>query len=206
MRTFAFLPAAALLFLTACSEQPAPTAKKEEAKPLEPVSGLSAVYKMFQVARTWDPNPLVLKLESMHLSEVPDVPAKAGAWSGTFTSSDQSRLHGYTFSLVEEIPTLHKGVFQVSDEAYSPKGKATKPFDIRAATIDSDAAYETAKANPKAVDYEKKFPGKPITILLEKSDRFPNPAWRVIWGPSASQSNFSIFIDSSTGKFLEIMH
>lgn len=206
MRTLAPLLSGLLLLLTACSEQPATSARKEPPKPPEPITGQSALFKMYQVARTWDPRALVLKMESMHSSDIPEVPSKSGIWGATFTSPTLGRLHSYSFSLVEELPSLHKGVFQVADEVYTgPKG-VTKPFLIAAVKADTDAAYETAKSQPKAVEYDKKFPGKPITFLLEKNDRFPDPVWRVIWGESVGTSNFSIFVDASTGEFLEIMH
>jgi hypothetical protein len=206
MRKLTLPVAGLLLLLTACSEQPATTQKKEPEKPAEPVSGLSALYKMYQVVRNWDPRADVLKMESMHSPDIPEVPGKSGMWGATFTSSTQARSHSYTFSLIEQLPSLHKGVFQVADEVYSgPKG-VTKPFLIAAVKTDTDAAYQTAKSQPKAVEYDKKFPGKPITMLLEKNDRFPDPVWRIIWGESVGTANFSIFVDASTGDFLEIMH
>ena len=71
-----------------------------------------------------------------------------------------------------------------------------------AVKIDTDAAYKTALANGGA-EYEKKNPGKPITFLLEKVAKHPDPVWRVIWGESVSQSNFSVYVDASTGEFRE---
>ena len=206
MRKLPLLLAGLLLLLTACSEQPAVTQKKEPEKPPEPVTGLSALYKMYQVVRNWDPRADVLKMESTHSPDIPEVPGKAAIWGGTFTSSTQARSHTYTFSLIEQLPSLHKGVFQVADEVYTgPKG-VTKPFLIAAVKTDTDAAYQTAKSQPKAIEYDKKFPGKPITILLEKNDRFPDPVWRIIWAESVGTANFSVFVDATTGGFLEIMH
>ncbi|MDR3701961.1 MAG: hypothetical protein P4L56_20090 [Candidatus Sulfopaludibacter sp.] len=197
---------AGLLLLTACSEQPATTQKKEPEKPPEPVTGLSALYKMYQVARTWDPRADVLKMESMHSPDIPETPGKAGIWGATFVSPTQGRSHSYTFSLIEQMPSLHKGVFQVADEVYAgPKG-VTSSFLIAAVKTDTDAAYQTAKLQPKAIEYDKKFPGKVITILLEKNNRFPDPVWRVVWGESTGTANFSIFVDATSGGFLEIMH
>ena len=206
MRKLPLLLGGLLLLLTACSEQPATTPKKEPEKPPEPVTGQSALFKMYQVVRNWDPRAMVLTLESTHSPTIPEVPGKAGVWGGTFTSPDQGRSHTYTFSLIEEMPSLHKGVFQVADEVFSGKKGVNQPFLIAAVKTDSDAAYATAKSQPKAIEYEKRVPGKVITILLEKNDRFPDPVWRVIWGESAGTSNFSIFVDATSGGFLEIMH
>jgi hypothetical protein len=207
MRKLALLVLSLLLLLTACSEQSATTQKKKEPeKPPEPITGLSALYKMYQMVRTWDPRADVLKMESMHSPDIPEIPGKAGVWGGTFVSTTQSRSHSYTFSLIEQLPSLHKGVFGVSDEAYTGSKGVSSPFLIQAVKADTDAAYQTAKSQPKAIEYDKKFPGKPITILLEKNNRFPDPVWRIVWGESTGTANFSVFIDASTGGFLEIMH
>jgi len=206
MRTLKLTLTGLLLLLTACSEQPAAPEKKEPPKPPEPVTGQSALYKMYQVVRNWDPRALVFKMESMHSADIPEVPGKAGIWAATFTSVEQGRSHSYTFSLIEELPNLHKGVFQTADEVFSGKKGVNQSFLIAAVKADTDAAYQTAKSQPKAIEYDKKFPGKPITIVLEKTDRFPDPTWRIIWGESAGTANFSVFIDATTGGFLEIMH
>lgn len=204
-RRFPIAAAVALaLSLAGCSSEQAP-AKKEAAKPPEPLTGQSALYKMYQVARTqWAQDAQVLKMDSMHLTEVPEVPGKAGAWEATFTSANLGRARTYTYSVVDEQPSLHKGVFAGNEEQFSGSAGVTKPFLIAAVKVDTDAAYETAHA--KAADYEKKNPGKVITLLLEKNDRFPNPVWRVIWGESVGTSSFSVFVDATTGSYLETMH
>ena len=148
-----------LLLLTACSEQPQTAQKKEPEKPPEPITGQSALFKMYQVGRTWDPRALVLKLESTHSADIPEVPGKAGIWGATFTSPTQGRSHSYTYSVIEQLPSLHKGVFQVADEVFSGSKGVTTPFLIAAVKTDTDAAYETAKSQPKAIDYDKKYPG-----------------------------------------------
>ena len=48
-------------------------------------------------------------------------------------------------------------------------------------------------------DYVKKNPDTPIMILLEHTNRHPDLAWRIIWGTSVSTSNFSVYVDASTG-------
>ena len=201
-RSFLPLAGSFLLLLSGCSE-PSTPAKKAEEKPV-PVTGDTALSKIFQVARTWDPRIQVLKLTSSHIADVPEERGKAAAWEGTFVSPTQSKSRTYTYSVIEMLPNLHKGTFSVGEEAFSGKKGDSVPFLIEAIKIDTDQAYETALT--KAADYEKKSPGKPITFVLELTSRYPLPTWRVIWGESASSSNFSVFVDAASGKFLEVMH
>ena len=110
MRKFTFLSAGALLLLlSGCSETPqiAETKKKEPEKALEPATGQSALYKMYQVARSWASDAQVLKMNSLVMSEVPDVPrGKAAAWQATFTSASRSQAKTYTYSIVESAGNL----------------------------------------------------------------------------------------------------
>jgi hypothetical protein len=205
MKRLTFIAGCALLtILTGCSESPAPTAKKKEAeKPPEPVSGLSALYKMYQVARAWAPDCEVYRMSNILMADVKPQPGKWGAWQATFVSKTKQQSRSYTFSVIEASETLHKGPFAGAEEAWSgPKG-ATKPFLIAAVKTDTDAAYETAMK--KAADYEKKHPGKTITYLLEKNNKFNDPVWRVVWGESVGTSDFSVYVDAITGGFLEVM-
>jgi hypothetical protein len=204
-RSIFLLGAAACLLLTSCSEAPPAAEKKEPEKPLEPVTGMSGLYKMYQMARSWAPDAKVLKMNSMPLSEVPNVPpGKAAAWQATFTSEARSQARTYTYSIVEDLANnLHKGAFAGLEEGFGGSQGVNQPFLIAAVKADSDAAYKTALV--EAADYDKKNPGKPITLLLEKIPKFPDPAWRVVWGESVGTSNFSIYVDASTGLFLEKM-
>jgi len=198
------LAGALLLILAGCSE-PAPKAEVKAEKP-EPITGQSALYKMFQVARTaWATDAQVLRVNSIILPEVPTAPGKAGAWEATFVSPSLSRARSYTFCIVEGPGNLHKGPFAGLEESWSGPHGINAPFPAIAVKIDTDAAYQTALSNGGA-DYDKKDPGKPITLLLEKVSKFPDPAWRVIWGESVGTAGFSVYVDASTGAFLEKMH
>ena len=206
MRKF-LLPSAALcLLLAGCSETTPTTERKKEAEKIEPATGQSAIFKMYQVARSWAPDAQVLKMSSVPLSEVPNVPpGTAAAWEATFTSAARSQARTYTYSIVESQGNLHKGVFAGLEEAWSgPRGN-NQTFPMVAVKVDTDAAYKTALENGGA-DYDKQTPGKPITFLLEKVTKHPDPTWRVIWGESVSTSGFSVYVDASTGAFLEKMH
>jgi hypothetical protein len=103
--------------------------------------------------------------------------------------------------VVESPGNLHQGVFAGPEEDLNAQAL---PFLIAAVKVDTDAAYKTALG--KAGDYEKKNPHMTISMLLERDKRYPNPAWRMIWGESAGTSGLSVFIDASTGEFLETLH
>ena len=206
-KVFFVLAGASILFLAGCSDTATDTvAKKEAEKPPEPVTGQSAVFKMYQVARSWASDAQVLKVNSILLSEVPDVPrGKAAAWQANFVDPSGSRARSYTYSIVEAQANLHKGVFAGLEESWSGPHGNTAPFVMAAIKVDTDAALETAMKEGGA-DYDKKNPGKPITFLLEKVAKYPDPVWRVIWGESVGTSNFSVYVDASTGEFKEKLH
>src|SRR5215471_20178637 len=98
MRKLSLSIAATLaLLLNGCSETTTTEKKKEAEKPLEPATGQSALYKMYQVARSWAPDAQVLKMNSIPLSEVPTVPpGTAAAWEGTFVSAARNQARSYT--------------------------------------------------------------------------------------------------------------
>jgi hypothetical protein len=208
MRKSSILIAGALFaMLTACSDTPTTTttAKKEPEK-LEPVGGQTAIFKMYQMARSWAPDAQVLKMQSMHLTEAKDgAPGLAPAWQAVFVSAAKSQSRSYTYSIVEGEGNLHKGAFAGPEEGWS--GKSGLPFLMAAIKVDTDAAYKKAMETPTshAADYDKKNPGKPITIVLEKTAKHPDPAWRILWGESVGTSNFSVLIDASTGEYLETL-
>ena len=203
MKTFTlFSTAAVLLLLAGCSTEPAAPQKKVEEKPAEPVTGRQALQQMYISARAWAADIQIVKVTSILLPEVKAEPGKAAAWQAIFFSATQNKAKSYTYSVVESEGNLHKGVFAGFDQSYSQG--AAKPFVYAAVKTDSDQAYETALK--KGAEYDKKNPGKPITFLLEANNKFPDVSWRVIWGESAGTSNFSIFVDASTGGYLETIH
>ncbi|HUJ23582.1 MAG TPA: hypothetical protein VLX58_18740 [Bryobacteraceae bacterium] len=199
------LATASLLLLPGCSEAPQPTEKKAAAPP-EPVKGRTALYRMYSAAHAWAPDAQVLRLRSIDRPEVKRERGKAAVWEAYFVSAQLGRARSYTYSVIEAEGNLHLGVFAGPEESGSgPRGDAT-PFLIAAVKTDSDEVYQTAMKEKRATDYDKKNPDMPISFQLEKTPRFPNPAWRVIWGESAGTSNFSVFVDASTGQFQQIAH
>jgi hypothetical protein len=191
-----------LLSLAGCSTAPPAPEKKAEEKPAEPVTGRQALQQMYIAARGWAADIQIVRVTSILLPEVKAEPGKAAAWQAIFFSASQNKARGYTYSVVESEGNLHKGVFAGFDQSFS--AGAAKPFPIAAVKTDSDQAYQTALK--KGADYDKKNPGKPIVFLLEANSKFPDVSWRVIWGESAGTSNFSIYVDASTGLYLETIH
>lgn len=192
------------LLLTGCSEAPKQEVKKEPPKPAEPVGGREAFFKMYAPARTWAPDIQPMRLRSIDIPEVKSKDGKYGAWEAVFVSESKRMRRTYTYSVVEAGGNLHQGVFQSPEESYAgPTGQA-KPFLVAALKTESDAVYETAVGKSK--DYIAKNPTMPVTIQLELTQRFPDLAWRVIWGESASSSNYSVFVDATTGAYLATAH
>ena len=192
-----------MLMLSACSDPPKAEKAKQPEKPPEPLTGRQAFQRMYPQARVWALDAQPLQLRSINLSQVKPEKGKAGAWQAIFVSPSRGKSKTWTYSAVEAEGNLHEGVFAGLEEDYGARGPAF-PFEIAAIKFDSDQAYDAAAE--KSLAYIKKNPDKPMSYLLEKTNRFPDPTWRVIWGESASSSDYSMFVDASTGKVVEIAH
>jgi hypothetical protein len=190
----------ALCLLAACSTPP-PAAEKKSQPPPQPLTGLTALFHMYQVARaSWALDVQVVKMSSMRFDGLPSAPrGQASAWEATFYSPSLGRARSYTDSIVEQLPDLHKDVFAGPQQAFSGGS-----FPIAAVKKDTESAFQTALA--KAGKAAEPFADHPVLILLEKNAKYPDPAWRIVWGESVSTSSLSIFIDASTGEYLDTMH
>jgi hypothetical protein len=197
------LTATSILLMPGCSDSKTVEPKSEA--PPQPVTGRFALFQMFNGARGWSPDVQVLELHSIQMSEVKSERGKAAAWQATFVSPQSARARSYTYSVIEGAGNLHKGVFAGLEEGWSGHRGVSTPFLIAALKTDSNEVLQTALKNPKVVEYDKKNAEKAISFILEKTDRFPDPAWRVIWGESVGTSSFSVFVDATTGIFQQIM-
>jgi hypothetical protein len=192
-----------VLFLSACSEAPKTAEEKQPPKPPEALTGRQAFQRMYPQARGWAPDAQPLEIRSVALAQVKADKGKSGAWQVIFVSPSRGKAKTYTYSAVEGDGNLHEGVFGGLEEDYTARGDSF-PFSIAAIKVDSDEAYKTAAE--KSADYIKKNPTKPVMFLMELTKRFPDVTWRVIWGDSVSTSDYSVFVDGTTGKLLQIMH
>jgi hypothetical protein len=189
------------LLAISCSS-PAPQKTKEEKKPAEPVAARKAFQQAYLSARTWAQDLQVLRMRNLIIEGVPVTPGKSLVWEVTFVSPGKSRARRYIYSLVEQ-GNIHEGVLGGPEEAWSGRDGQATAFLIAAFRTDSVDAWETAAAKSK--EYMQKYPDLPISFLLEKTPRHPDPTWRVIWGTSVASSGYSIYVDATTGEFLERM-
>src|SRR5205809_2011767 len=193
------------LIFTSCSE-PSQTGKdqpKVPTVPPAPVTGRFAFQRMYIQARTWAPDVQPLRLSSFNLKQVASAAGKCGAWQAIFVSPQKSKARTYTFSVTESAGDVHEGVFAGREESWSgPRGQE-RPFFLQALKVDSDEAF--AAAAQKSSDYIKKNADMAVFFLLELTPRFPNPTWRVIWGETIATSNYSVFVDASTGQYLQTL-
>ncbi|HLJ47940.1 MAG TPA: hypothetical protein VKU01_18115 [Bryobacteraceae bacterium] len=183
------------LVLVACSE-PTKTTTKEPEKPAEPETGRYAFQQMYPTARAWATDAIPVQMESINLQQVKSSDGKAGAWEAIFYSPSLAKARMYTWSAVEAEGNLHKGVFASAE----PGLRSPKAFEIAALRTDSDAAYKTAVE--KSAEFVKKHPDMPVFFVLEMTNRFPNLAWRIVWGTSIASSEYSVFVDATTGEYL----
>ena len=191
------------LFLSGCSDTPKTSSPKEPPKPLPALTGRQAFQQMYPQARGWSPDALPLEIRSLNLAHAKNEPGKAGVWQVVFVSAARAKAKTYTYSVTEEEGNLHQGVYGGIEEDYTPRPPQSA-FGIEAIKVDSDEAYKTAAE--KSADYIKKNPDKPVVFLMEMTKRFPDVTWRVIWGGSVGTSDYSVFVDGTTGMFLERMH
>lgn len=206
MARFRFLvPAVVLaLALAGCSEAPKPAEKAAEpAAPPEPVDGQKAFFQSYVAARNWANDAEGLSMESVDIPEAKAEGGKFGAWRATFLSPVKQRVGVFNYAATQSSGKFRKGVFQDHEEGYS-KG-LEKPWPVAALKTSSEKVYETAMERKETKEYVKKNPDKRVAFVLERTNRHPNLAWRVIWGESISRSDFSVFIDATSGDFLEVM-
>jgi hypothetical protein len=186
-----------LLALTGCSSTPE---AKVEKKPPEPVTGLHGLYAMYQQARLWSRELLVVSCQSILLTQVKSVPGKAAAWQAVFASQALGQKRAYTFSVFDASASMRQGVFPDAPTAMTSD---TRPFSIAGARVDTDTAWETALKHGQ--EFSKKYPDLPISFTLELSRTVNEPVWRVIWGESATSSSFSVVVNADTGQYVQTL-
>jgi len=197
---------AAVMAMTACSEAPAPTeikkagveTKQEPAKPPEPVAAQTAFYEMYKPARTWAPDLLALSLTSNEVPSMKSEDGKFPMWTAVFVSPSRREARTFTYSVVDDGATIHKGVNAGGAEPWSGATPKSSPFQTTGFSVNSDAAYKTAYARAGA--WVKKHPGKKVAFSLGSAARFPAPVWFIIWGDA--RSGYAVYVNATTGSVI----
>jgi hypothetical protein len=195
--------AAAVVAMTACSEVPTPTeikkaeveTKQEAAKPAGPVDAQTAFYEMYKPARTWAPDLLALSLISNEVPSMKSEDGKFPMWTAVFVSPSLREARTFTYSVVDDGTTIHKGVNVGGAESWSGATPKSSPFQTTGFVVNSDAAYKTAYA--KAEVWVKKHPGKKVAFSLGSAAQFPAPVWFIIWGDT--KSGYAVYVNATTG-------
>jgi len=192
-----------LLFLSSCANEAEKKPPKERATPPQPVTARFAFQRMAIQARVWASDAKPLRVSSANLKEVPSVAGNYPAWRATFVSSHLKKARTFSYSVVESPGNVREGVVRGSEESWSgPTGQA-QPFPVEMLKVDSDEAYVTA--SKASTDFLKKQPEMPVHFLLEYTPRFPLPAWRVFWGETLGSSQYAVFVDCTSGKYLQTL-
>ena len=194
-----------MAILIACSEAPKSGIEKnkESTSPPSPVTGRFAFQRMLMQAKGWAADAQPLSLTAIFLKQVPVEPGKCGAWQATFVSPQKGKSRTYTLSVVD-TGGIREGVLAGREESWSgPRGQE-QPFNPQALHVDSNEAY--AAASKVSADFIKKNPHLPVLFLLEQTPRFPNLTWRVFWGETIGSSHYSVFVDASSGLYLQTLH
>ena len=197
----------AVVAMTACSEAPTPTqiekagveTKQEPAKPAEPVAAQTAFYEMYKPARTWAPDLLALSLIGNEVPSMKSADGKFPMWTAVFVSPGRREARTFTYSVVDDGATIHKGVNVGGAEPWSGATPKSIPFQTTGFAVDSDAAYKTAYA--KAEAWVKKHPGKKVAFSLGSAARFPAPVWFIIWGDA--KSGYAVYVNATTGTVIK---
>jgi hypothetical protein len=197
---------AAVVAMTACSEAPTPTeikkaqveTKQEPAKPAEPVDAQTAFYEMYKPARTWAPDLLALSLISNEVPSMKSADGKFPMWTAVFVSPSLREARTFTYSVIDDGTTIHKGVNAGGAEPWSGATPKSSPFQTTGFSVNSDAAYKTAYARAGA--WVKKHPGKKVAFSLGSAARFPAPVWFIIWGDA--RSGYAVYVNATTGSVI----
>ena len=194
---------AAVVAMTACSEAPTPAeikkagveTKQEPAKLPEPVAAQTAFYEMYKPARNWAPDLLALSLISNEVPSMKSADGKFPMWTAVFVSPSLRQARTFTYSVVDDGATIHKGVGVGGAEPWSGATPKSSPFQTTGFVVNSDAAYKTAYA--KAEVWVKKHPGKKVAFSLGSAAQFPAPVWFIIWGDT--KSGYAVYVNATTG-------
>ena len=131
---------------------------------------------MYQVARSWAPDAQVLKMNSILMTEVKDVPpGTAGAWQATFTSAARSQARSYTYSIIEGEGNLHRGVFAGLEEGWSGPRSGNTPFLMLAVKDRHRRGVQDGARATAAPNTTRRIQASRSRFCWRKSPNIPTP-------------------------------
>ena len=180
------------------------TEEPQASAPAQPVTARFAFQRMYILAKTWSADAQPTMVANLNLKGIPCVSGKCPAWRGTFVSVQLRKALTYTFSVVNLPGIIREGAQAGRDDPWAGPTGPSRPFIYQMLKVDSDQAYQVAAK--ESAPYLKKHPNLPVQFQLEFTNRFPTPAWRVMWGETVGSSNYSVFVDSISGHYLQTLH
>jgi hypothetical protein len=198
------------VFLISCVETPthpvetaasSPTTKPSTAPvgtTAEPVTGKTAYWEMYKMARPWASDLTPLSLTN---KKVPGHKMQAGnavVWTAVFASPSKKEVRRLTYSVVAAEGVV-KGSEAENAMAWAGPTRDAMPFGIAEIGVDSDEAYKIAAK--RAESWLKAHPNEDLSMTLGNASRFHGPVWYVLWGNS--KSGFQTWINATTGAVIE---
>jgi len=192
---------AGILILAGCSDAPAPTEAKTEAKkpavPTGPITALTAYYDTYKIARQISPDLQVASITGNEVDGVKSGEGKYGQWTIVFVSAAKKQAITFVYTTVE-----HEGLLKgINNQGSQPWGGPTRdatPFGNSDFSIDSDAAY--MKAAEKASAWIAKNATKPVSAFsLGQAAALPAPTWYIMWGDKKS-GGYAAYVNAATGS------
>jgi hypothetical protein len=197
----------AVIALTACSG-PAPSTtksatetetKKEPAGPPQPVSAKTAFWEIYKPARTWATDLQPIGVKSDQVEGIDADNGLAAMWTVAFVSPSRHEVRTYYYSIVNQPPSISKGVRADSALPWAGPTADAMPFTNSDFAIDSDAAFKTAAE--KADAWLKKHPGKKAAMSLGNATRYSAPMWYLLWGDK--KDGFAGYVNATLGTYGE---
>lgn len=197
----------AVLLFAGCTSSttpatPASDAAKKPEGPPQIVSAKTAFWPMYTDAHQWAPDVEVIRITAKEVPGFKNADGKAAMWEAVFGSPTLHKFRVDTYSIATVLPEIHRGVTPGFQMAWSGPTRDTMPIDTSAFTVDSDAAYKTAVADPGVAEFLKKNPTKTVSTLeLGNIFKYHTLVWYVVWGDK--KLGYAIGVDATTGKVLK---
>jgi hypothetical protein len=164
----------------------------------EPVTGKTAYWEMYKMARAWAPDLTPLSLTNKKIPGHKLQGGKNVVWTAAFASPSKREVRRITYSVIA-APGVVKGPEAENAMAWAGPTRDAMPFGIAEIGVDSDEAYKIAAK--RAESWLKAHPNEDLSMTLGNASRFHGPVWYVLWGNS--KSGFQTWINATTGAVIE---